>query len=425
MHLRLDQNNLTAKAIEIGLYGLRKTLTLRTLSVVEINLSDLNNLTFQHLKSVYLHRLDMRDCQIQLLRSGMFQYLKHLESLDLSHNKISSIQACVFPKTNRLSYLVLDSNKLFEIPEARSTQFENISYLSIRQNAIQRISYNSLRNFKNLTHLLLTRNDISLLETGCFKHSFQLKALDLSYNKITRDINNDFVGLKKLTFLGLKQNNIPKVASTTLQSSPSSDHLTLSGNKLLGKNMEALYEIWKSLHLLQILDISNLRIANLPLHIFQGLAFLERLALASNDLTGWNETVFKDQKNLKILTITDNKITHISRKHFQYLVSLRELYLANNPFRCTCELLHFVQWIENPRGLYFGGIEGYMCEAPAKWAKKPLLEYDISEDDCTSYLWFDIIIAGGCIYAFLVTLSSVAYRKRWYIRYILFSYLKD
>ncbi len=419
VNLRLDHNNLTAKAFQVGFYGLKNTSTLTFLSMANSHLSDLNNQTFQFLKDTALQHLDMKKCEIRILRSGVFQYLPNLLKIVLSDNDIYNIEACVFPKTNHLSELYLDSNQLFAIPDAKSTQFENVQYLSLRKNAIQRISHNSLHNLKNLTHLILTKNDISLLETGCFDHSFQLENLDLSYNKISREIKNDFVGLQRLTFLSLKQNNIPKLTLPAFKLSTSLNHLILSDNKLLGKEMGILATTWSTLSLLQILDISNLQIANLPFHIFQGLINLDHLALSNNDLTGWDANVFRNQKKLRMLTITDNKINYITKEQFQYLISLRELHMFRNPFTCTCDLLSLVQWIENPKhakGLYFGGVEDYLCESPQKWAKKPLLEFNISEDDCQSYIWFDIITAGGCLYIFIVTLSSVAYRKRWYIR---------
>ncbi len=399
--LGLNKNNLTAKDIEVAFYGLRKTSTLETISLVELDLSDLNRDTFQHLNHIYLKRIDMRTSKITKLRSGVFQYLSYLERLDLSHNEMTNIEAQVFPKVNRLTHLILDSNQLLAIPDARSTQFENVHYLSIMQNAIQRISHHSLRNLHNLTYLNLKRNDISLLEKGCFNYSSQLQVLDLSYNEITGEINNDFIALQKLSALYLGQNNIANVTRRAFHQNPFLSKLTLNGNKLLKKSVNVLSEMWETLHFLQILDIRNLALNNLPLNIFHRLISLENLALSSNDLTGWNATVFKDLKNLKVLSITDNKITHISRDDFKYLSGLRELYLAKNPFRCTCELLSLVQWIENPRGLYFGGVEDYICESPKEWEKKVILEFNISEDDCQSYLWIDLIVAVGSIYMFL------------------------
>ena len=235
--------------------------------------------------------------------------------------------------------------------------------------------------------------------------------MDLGYNQISREINKDFFALRNLKSLNLEKNNILNITSSAFQLNPLLDNLNFHGNNLLGKDVENLARTLNSLNLLKILDVSKLRIAYLPSHIFKGLVSLERLALGTNDLTGWDAPVFTDQKNLTVLTVTDNKINHISRKQFKYLVALKEIYLAANPFKCTCELLSLIQWIENPRGLYFGGVEDYICNSPVKWAKKPLLEFNISEDDCQSYLWADIIIAGGCFYIFLVTLSTIGPRK--------------
>ncbi len=140
--------------------------------------------------------------------------------------------------------------------------------------------------------------------------------------------------------------------------------------------------------------------------------------ISNNDLTNWNPKVFQNQKELSVLSLNHNKLNSVTRKHFQYLVSLRQLSLSGNPFICTCNLLPLMQWIQHPQGVYFSGVEEYKCESPSKWARKSLLEFNISEDDCQSYLWVDIIVAVEVIYMFLVTLFTLAYRNRWYIRFV-------
>ncbi len=418
VQLNLQNNNLTANAIQIALYGLRKGSTFQRLKVSGNHMSDLNNETFQHLRETQMKHLTMSYCEITVIVSGVFRNLPYLETLDMSKNRITYIFPNAFPCGNMLSSLTLTSNRLYSIPDVTSINSEHLEQLYLGYNDIQSVGIEPLMGYRRLKHLILRGNNIKL-QNGCFNSSFALEILDLRSNKITRDLKTKLFGLRNLRFLYLGDNDIPNISFLAFSRNLHLNYLELAGNRLLGKNMTSLSESWSHLVNLEYLDLSRDHISHLPNHIFFCLTKLQYLLLSNNDLTNWNPIVFKKQQKLQVLALNHNKLTSVRRKHFQYLASLRRISLSGNPFTCTCILLSLMQWIEHPRGVYFSNVEKYTCETPKKWAQKSLLEFKITQDDCESYIWLDIIMACGILYMFWVTLLTVAYRNRWYIRFVI------
>ncbi len=417
--LNLGHNKLTAKNIQIGLYGIRETYALQYLIISGNYLSNLNGETFKNLRGTQLKHIFMSNCDIKEIVSGVFHHLRHLETADLSKNQITILHENAFPRGSTLSSLTLKSNRLYSIPDATSINTENLEKLHLENNGIKSVTVESLRGYKRLKYLILRWNQIKL-QRGCFNSSFALEILDLRSNRLSGDIRNELLGLKHIHELFLCDNNIENFSIIAFSASLHLNHLELAGNPLLEKNIIGLSKAWNYLINLHYLDLSRNRISYLPQQILKNLSKLQSLVLSNNDLSNWNPTVFKKQGKLLLLTLNNNKINYVTREHFQYLVSLRELSMSGNPFICTCNLLELITWIQHPRGIYFSGVQEYRCESPKEWARKSLLDFNISEDDCQSYFWVDIIIASVVIYIFLVTVTTVAYRNRWYIRFVTF-----
>ena len=138
--------------------------------------------------------------------------------------------------------------------------------------------------------------------------------------------------------------------------------------------------------------------------------------MSDNDITSWNPEVFRSLKKLTTLTLSRNRIVTINMTSFIYLKQLRSLTLAGNPLACNCDLLWFKKWIN--LGLVFmpqlGDKKHYMCFSPHKM---PLLDFQPREIDCISMTPFYWMAATGTAHFLLVTILTIVFRVRWYLRY--------
>ena len=66
--------------------------------------------------------------------------------------------------------------------------------------------------------------------------------------------------------------------------------------------------------------------------------------LGYNNLSYMHEDTFDHfDRELEVVTLNDNKLTSLSDDLFGSRKNLREVYLANNPWRCDCH----IQWMKS------------------------------------------------------------------------------
>jgi Leucine-rich repeat (LRR) protein len=226
--LDLSLNNI--KELDSNLFRCNKKLFKLRLGQNKINLE---TSTFQNL--IDLEKLDLSYNYIERADySNIFAYNKNLRILNISHNSLSSLNNQSFNGLNltelhlrncQISYLTeelfnglvnltglyLSDNKIMSLPDGIFQNITNLKYLNISHNQISKLPSNLFNSLVNLEELNLGENEITNIPMGLFDNLNSLKILNLKYNKIEFQEDSDqkiFVGLRKLTFLHLGNNQI-------------------------------------------------------------------------------------------------------------------------------------------------------------------------------------------------------------------------
>lgn len=218
-----------------------KLNTLPTMSVLNnvkmLNLSNnnINSIDYQPYKlPSNLVQLNLHNNNISSLNVSAFKHLQHLEVLDLSSNQISQIDGYItipnlwklnisnndlihmptFQEGNNIQLLSASNNVIHNITYDITGSLHSMIYLTLDHNHIQEVPRKVFQNCSYLRYINLAHNNISSIDWGAFSlkltYPTRLKAIDLSYNKIT-DVRYLFFYLPELVQLHLENNFITKL----------------------------------------------------------------------------------------------------------------------------------------------------------------------------------------------------------------------
>ncbi|KAK1170055.1 SLIT and NTRK-like protein 6 [Acipenser oxyrinchus oxyrinchus] len=190
--------------------------------------------------------------------------------------------------------------------------------LLLTGNMIQRLIKSDFVAFGSLELLNLDNNHIEYIQDEAFLKLGNLQKLNLNGNKLERLTPGMFAGLRSLEYLYLEFNMIKDIVSGTFNNLPKLRHLSLKINLL----------------------------QSLPPLIFHNVP-LNRLDL---------------RKNLFMHVPVGNVMDQLD--------FLEQIYLEDNPWDCSCDLVGLKQWVEKLRQ---NTVEGdILCHTPRKIAKKDL-----------------------------------------------------
>ncbi|XP_060102416.1 toll-like receptor 3 [Heteronotia binoei] len=361
--VQLGPNRMEKLSLELS------STSIQNLSLSQVQLSRISNLTFNGMQRTNLTILDLSNNYMTVIENGSFVWFKSLQTLNLENNKIASlfshsldglsninylnlrnsinkkIDDFAFQSLKHLETLIMDENTFPEITPKTFTGLENLKYLSLSKCAItlgtiKRTITN--RTFSSLTDsplqfLNLTRTKITDIQAGAFSWLGELKTLDLGINEISQDLTGqEFQGLSSIETIYLSYNNLLTLTSDSFAFVPSLRKLRL--RRVGCSNLDISPSPFHTLQNLTVLDLGNNNIANVREDLFDRLHQLEILDMQHNNLArlwkhanpGGPVLFLKGLKNLRLLDLESNGIDEIPGNVFHGLSKLRSLNLGSN-----------------------------------------------------------------------------------------------
>ncbi|KAJ6666829.1 hypothetical protein lerEdw1_018831 [Lerista edwardsae] len=370
------------------------------------NFRDPDNSTFAGLARSDLRWLDLSHGHIFSLNPYVFQYLTALELLELNQNNINQIQKDAFFGLWNLQRLNLSSNLLGELYEYSFKGLPNVLVLDLQHNHIGVIdrapfqylpklqtlnlrdnALKTIGSLPNLLYVFLGGNRLSSTDTYKLT-AINASFLDLEENRLSRLCDlYEFLRIPNVQYLILKHNSLSycgkimdgKGNDTCSDVAENSQLIYLD----LGENMLRLVwesgsclDVFKRLSKLRDLHLNNNYLSFLPEGIFNGLASLNRLNLAYNQLTYISHNAFP--RSLRRLELSHN---HLLYPNPDLFATLDFLDMTYNRFYCDCHLSSLIVQLNHTNVTLAGSPVNMFCFGPPELAGVPL--YALPVDDCS------------------------------------------
>lgn len=390
---------------DLGLGTFDNLIELETLYLGNNQLSDLPDTAFQKCQS--LKKLYLNYNLLEILKSTSFPNPQSmLTDLDLGNNKIASSLQNVstaeayyftenggFPLTKQtnLINIFLNDNKYENIPHSFNAVFLKLQSVDLSGNMIQEVEVSSLHFLNDSVKLNLKNNNIKLIDMTALDTilssveksksvDVSLEGNDLMCNCMLYEFARMVQGkrLKEGDFFKIRVMDIDKVSCRnsegdaqnvldidtqmlTCQWEDPCDNCTCywrPHDKMF--IIDCSYQDLKELPTFEVnhylpanlsysitLDMRNNSITSLsglqdPLY-----SRLVNLTLPNNKLSFINESYFPER--LKVLDVRWNNLTSLPESTLEFF-NVTDMYLSlgNNPWRCSCGIISFLNFLHVP-----------------------------------------------------------------------------
>ncbi|XP_052004428.1 toll-like receptor 7 [Xyrauchen texanus] len=295
-----------------------------------------NNIFFLHSRFLNLGELKCLNlsgnAMSQSLNGSEFAQLKNLQYLDFSDNRLDLMHSSAFQELSSLVVLDISRNSHYFVAEGLTHML------------------NFTKNLNKLSKLIMNDNQIST-STNTEMESFSLEHLEFKGNRLdmlwrdgdTRYVNY-FKKLLTLKILDISHSNLNFIPKEVFKGLPETlTELYIANNRLSLFDWEGLVYLKN----LKLLDLSDNLLTEVSKCLSNNTKSIETLILRKNAIEQLSANFLKDAFSLKVLDLSYNRIQFIDQSSFPENVidHLQTLYLNDNNFVCSCNATWFVRWI--------------------------------------------------------------------------------
>ncbi|CAC5366669.1 unnamed protein product [Mytilus coruscus] len=389
-----------------------QSLTIGTIRMLELEKNDWNGLPedmFYYLSGANI-ALSLRNNLFHKLNSSVFLPIANLRKLQVEENEIVNVDLNGLMTTGSLD---LSNNNIYAIPKfcnnSDETFVPQLKNLSLAYNAIRKISKESFKCLDNLKHLNLDGNRFRSLDNNVLALLHNLTKLTIGDNRQLKAIAPFAFNSSSLQKLHLYRNNFryskKKIREkrfnpqTIFQTIPNLTELDLSHNHL--NDYSIVRELFASTQNIQKLTLASSDITTIPDELFRNMPHIKSLNLQGNEIERWNESLFEHLSSMRELYLDGNNIHVINETSFpsNLLKSLEKLELSDNQYRCTCEIKWFLDRIRSTNlstKMQKNWPSRYTCYYPEHLRLTRLADYFPTIADCNSLNIVYMIIITAC-----------------------------
>nr|APJ35995.1 toll-like receptor 7 [Gallus gallus] len=373
-----------------------------TLDLSRNNIFFVNSIDFQDLS--FLKCLNLSGNAIsQTLNGSEFYYLSGLKYLDFSNNRIDLLYSTAFKELKFLEILDLSNNKHYFLAEG-------VSHV---------LSF--MKNLAYLKKLMMNENEISTsISTGMESQSLQTlefrgNRLDIFWSDGKKEYLSFFKNLTNLEQLDISSNMLNFLPPDVFEAMPPElKILNLTSNRLHTFN-------WGKLHLLTkliTLDLSNNLLTTVPRKLSNCTSTLQELILRNNRITRITKYFLRGAIQLTYLDLSSNKIQIIKKSSFpeNIINNLRMLLLHNNPFKCNCDAVWFVGWINQTQVAIPLLATDVTCAGPGAHKGRSLVFLDLNtcELDTSYFIMYALSTSAVLCLMMFAVMSHLYFWDVWY-----------
>ncbi|XP_072850467.2 toll-like receptor 7 [Pogona vitticeps] len=382
-----------------------------TLDLSRNNIFFINPLDFQHLNYVKCLNLS-GNAMSQTLDGSEFVHLSSLKYLDFSNNRIDLLFQTAFRELTELEVLNLSDNSHYFKAEGISHSLGFTKYLV------------------NLTTLFMNGNEIfTSTDKGMASDSlktleFRKNRLDILWKEGTSEYYSFFKNLTNLETLDISENYLHSLPRGVFCELP----VGLKVLRLASNSMQLF--LWGELQVLkklEVLDLGNNQLTTVPRELSNCSQTLQKLILQNNRIKKLTDNFLRGAFSLAYLDLSFNKIKTLKNSSFPKNVidNMSTLVLQGNSFKCNCDLVWFVWWINQTNVTIPFLATDVTCGGPGTWKDKSVVFLDLETCELdSSQILFLISVSVIMLLMTIPIISHLYFWDVWYIYHFCFARLK-
>ncbi|XP_062375790.1 toll-like receptor 4 [Sardina pilchardus] len=352
----------------------------------KIVLTNVGIINREHVYFPNLEEIVVVKGKMAILPDVLLSHQHNLKKLVINYNH-QTTEFKSFDDLPSLDYIDLSHNEL--IMNCCDIEFSGIPklrYLNLSENARVKIRGLGLLNYPSLEILDLHGTEVEIEhDVAVMQNLKNLKTLDLSHSQIIFKSIVIFYGLSSLKELKMADNSFAK--------------------GIFG-------QLFSSLTALELLDISNCAIEDIPPTSFEDLHNLKNLILSGNKLTTMDFLTGLSLSKLKSLHTDNNHIASISPNVLQNIpVDILVFDLSFNPIECSCSQTEFISWIINHQSVLK---DPHLISCKSSSLNSRVINFDPTH--CVHKKRVIIIVS---LFAVVIVflLAALLYKYQFYIHY--------